>query len=158
MRPTKIFWILFPLLLALDQGSKEWAQRVLQFMTPSQVNVIPHVFYLTYVPNTGVAFGMFSGRNYWLALFVLVVLALGIWWSRQLDWRKGEVNAIAAMLISGAVGNLIDRMRYGHVVDFLDFHGIGYPWVFNIADSGITLSLVWILFRQCFPAVDSAEK
>lgn len=152
-RPTRLFWLLLPLLLALDQLSKEWAQRGLPHY--GQVTVIPGVFNLTHVRNTGVAFGMLSGNNHWLAVFTLVVIGFGIWWARQLDWKCRETNVIAAMLLAGALGNLIDRVRYGYVVDFLDFHAIGYPWVFNIADSCITCSLVWIFFRQVFPARQS---
>lgn len=136
-------------MLALDQGSKEWVQRALPRY--ESVVVVPHVFHLTYVRNTGVAFGLMAGKNYWLAGFVLLVLGVGAWWASQLDWKKRETNLLAGALLAGAIGNLIDRLRYGYVVDFLDFHRIGYPWVFNVADSCITLSLVWIIFRQFFP-------
>ncbi len=150
MRPTRLFWLLTILLLALDQGSKEWVQRALPRY--DSVVVIPHVFHLTYVRNTGVAFGMMAGKNYWLAGFTVLVLAVGFWWARQLDWKRRETNVLAAMLLAGAIGNLIDRLRYGYVVDFFDFSRVYYPWVFNVADSCITMSLVWIIFRQIFPA------
>lgn len=155
MRPTRLFYFLLPLLLVLDQGSKEWVQRALPRF--ESIQVIPHVFNLTYVRNTGVAFGMMAGKNYWLAGFTLLVIGCGMWWASQLDWKRRETNLLAAALLAGAIGNLIDRMRYGYVVDFLNFDPIGYPWVFNIADSCITLSLVWIVFRQCFPEKSDVE-
>lgn len=150
MRPTKIFWFLLPLLLVIDQATKAWVLH--SFGIRGYRNVIPGVFQITYVQNTGVAFGFFAGKNLWLAAFTLLVIALAAWWAWQLNWKRRETNVIAAMILAGALGNLIDRFRYGFVVDFLDFHAIGYPWVFNFADSCITLSMVWIICRQIFPA------
>jgi len=145
------FWLPLALLLGADQWTKLWAQQTLQPM--GTIPVIEGFLNWTYVRNTGVAFGMAQGQNYLLALVAVVLVSVGLWFSRSLDWTRREVNLVAALIISGAVGNLIDRLSYGYVVDFVDvlIPVINYPWpVFNIADSAICIAVGWIVLRQFF--------
>jgi signal peptidase II len=144
--PTPLFWILVFGLISTDQAVKEWTERTLQVR--DSIVVIPGVFHLTYVRNTGVAFGFLQGNNFLLGLLAMGLVGVGIWFARSLDWASREMNILAALLVSGAVGNLIDRFRHGYVVDMFDFHGIGYPWVFNVADSCICVTVLWLLWRQ----------
>jgi signal peptidase II len=145
--PRLLFFLTAAGLLAIDQGSKEWAQRVL--VQHGSLPLIDGWFKLTYVRNTGAAFGVGADQSAWLFLLLTpAIVAAGLWWSRSLDWRLAEVNLVAGALVGGALGNWIDRLRYGYVVDFFDFTSIGYPWVFNVADSAIVISVAWIFLRQ----------
>ncbi|MGQ0643980.1 MAG: signal peptidase II [Elusimicrobiota bacterium] len=124
-----------PAVLALDQLSKLIVLRTLPLN--ETVPVLPF-FSLTPVVNTGAAFGIFGGNNSWLILSTTVILAiLSVYY-----WRAGEQDARAraglALLWGGALGNLMDRVLRGGVVDFLDFHWRGWHWpAFNVADSCI---------------------
>ena len=107
---------------------------------------MPPIFNLTYVLNTGVSFGLFGGgAGRWIlsAFSILVAGALAFWATRS-D-RKLMVAAIG-LVMGGALGNVFDRIRFGGVVDFLDFSGTGlFPWIFNIADAGITVGVVLLI-------------
>ncbi len=150
------FWLPLLVLLGADQWTKLWAQNTLQSI--GSITVIEGLLNWTYVRNTGVAFGMAQGQNYLLGGIAIVLVGAGLWFSRSLDWTRREVNLVAALIISGAVGNLIDRFSYGYVVDFVDvlIPVIHYPWpVFNIADSAICVAVGWIVLRQFFgPSVE----
>lgn len=108
--------------------------------------VFPPVLNFTYVLNTGVSFGLFGGgAGRWiLSVFSIVVaIALAIWALRS--HRLLLLSAIG-LIMGGAIGNAIDRIRFGGVVDFIDFSGTGlFPWIFNIADSGITVGVVLLI-------------
>lgn len=144
--PRSLFWVLLPALVVLDQVTKVWVEK--NFWPGKSVPIIPGFFNLTYVLNDGMAFGMFQGRNTLLFIVVSGIMAGMIWWSRTLDWNKAELNILASMILSGAIGNLVDRMRLGHVIDFADFYVGSAHWpAFNVADSCITVSVVWIVGR-----------
>lgn len=112
-----------------------------------RVEVIQGFFNLTHVRNTGGAFGIFGGEKGGVGslLFVVVsLLAIGAIIFLFIKIREGE-KALAlsfSLVLSGAIGNLIDRLRYGEVVDFLDFHLSTYHWpAFNVADSAICIGI-----------------
>ena len=108
--------------------------------------VAPPVFNLTYVLNTGVSFGLFGGgAGRWIlsAFSVLVAAALAVWATRS---NRKLMTAAIGLVMGGALGNVFDRIRFGGVVDFLDFSGTGlFPWIFNIADAGITVGVVLLI-------------
>ena len=119
--------------LAVDQATKWFALEVLS-RVPT-VPVFPGLFHLTFVLNSGVAFGFFQGHGLWITLGTLVILALLFRTTLRLD-RGKWVPVCLGLILGGAVGNLVDRLRFGAVVDFLDFR----VWpVFNLADSCITV-------------------
>lgn len=142
-----MFWILLLLILISDQISKFFVSKL--FLLNQSHSIIPSFFDIALVHNDGIAFGFFQGKNWLFVLLALVILVLGLYWARKLDWKRAEVNVIAAMLVGGAVGNLIDRICLGYVVDFLDFHWKEiYHWpAFNIADACISISVVYIMLR-----------
>lgn len=109
-------------------------------------DVLPPIFNLTYVLNTGVSFGLFGGGEArWVlsGFSILVAVALGVW---ALKTPRLLMAAAIGLIIGGAIGNVIDRIRFGGVVDFLDFSGTGFfPWIFNIADSGITVGVILLI-------------
>lgn len=117
-----------------------------------RVEVLPF-FNIVMVWNQGVSFGMLGGGVAPLALVGLALLitgVFGVWLTRTTRW----VEAVAcALVIGGAVGNIVDRLRFGAVADFLDIHVAGYHWpAFNLADSCITLGILVVLFDALFLA------
>lgn len=142
----RFVWIAL-LVVGLDQATKLWVQGV---MAPYQVIEILPVFNLTLTFNQGAAFSFLSDAGGWqrwffIALSSLVSLVLIVWLVR-LGTEERRLAVGLALLLGGAVGNLIDRIAYGHVVDFLDFHWGGAHWpAFNVADSAITLGVVVLL-------------
>jgi signal peptidase II len=131
--------------LVIDHASKIAAKIWLE---PNEriISLIPEVFRLRYAENRGAAFSLFYGHTEILALVsVLAVAGLTWWWTRvPASERIGRVGI--ALVISGAIGNLIDRVARGYVVDFLDFYLINWP-VFNIADSIICIGVGVMLLR-----------
>lgn len=134
------------LVILIDQLTKAWVLSGLDLREIRSVEVWSPIFNLTWVENRGVSFGLFGdGSARWvLSLFsVLVAGALG-WWALKAD-RRLLITAIG-LIMGGAIGNVIDRIRFGFVVDFLDFSGTGFfPWVFNVADSAITIGVVLLI-------------
>jgi signal peptidase II len=132
--------------IVLDQLSKTWMLEGLSLREVGRVLVSPPILNFTYVENTGVSFGLFGGgaARWALSVFsVLVALALA-WWATKAT-RRTLVAAIG-LVIGGAIGNAIDRIQYGYVVDFIDFSGTGvFPWVFNVADSAITVGVLLLI-------------
>jgi len=137
--------------LAADQISK-WAALDHFNQAPSQIEVTSF-FNLVLVWNRGVSFGMFGGAGSWgpwalVGLAVVISIFLSVWMVRA-DTRTTALGL--ALIIGGAVGNVIDRVRFGAVVDFLDFHAMGYHWpAFNVADSAITIGAAVLILESLF--------
>lgn len=137
-RPAIIGLIIAPIWFVADQGTKWW---VIQHLTeyPERVVPVTSFFNLVLGWNRGVSFGMLSGLALpaWsLAILALTVSAvLLIWLWRTSSWL---VSCGLGLLVGGALSNALDRLRYGAVTDFLDFHLAGWHWpAFNLADAGI---------------------
>ena len=144
-RANRFFWMglaLAAVIIIGDQASKYWIVHVLDLPTLRRVEILG-VFDLTYVENRGASFGMLSGMRVILSLISASVAMVLIVWLGRL------VRPIAALgvafIIGGALGNLYDRLAYGYVVDFLDFSGLAFPWVFNIADAAINVGIALLL-------------
>lgn len=130
------------IILAADQVSKHWIVHVVDLPALGQIE-ISGIFDLTYVENPGMSFGMLSGARVFLSL-VSTGVALGlIWWLGRLTRPVAVIGV--AFIVGGALGNLYDRVAYGFVVDFFDFSGLGFPWVFNIADAAINVGIAFLL-------------
>lgn len=151
---------MIPLLVALyvillDQASKEWVRA--SFTLHESVELIPGWFNLTYIRNTGAAWGMFSGQNFTLSLLAFVMLAALLLFRRRL-LPPGILHRVAlGLLCGGIVGNLFDRLRLDYVTDYLDFHIGDWHWpAFNIADAaiciGVGIYLLGTLLAQPSPA------
>jgi len=129
----------------LDQLSKWWVMN--SFALFESRPVLDGFFNLVFVTNSGAAFGMLAGPQvWWRQLFFVstALLALGILVAAYRHYRyQGAIWVVAIGLVAGgAVGNLIDRLRYGAVIDFLDFYVKTYHWpAFNVADSAITVGV-----------------
>jgi signal peptidase II len=140
-------YVLAAVVVILDQLSKWWVLNALRLPERGQIPVLP-VFRLTMVMNNGVSFGLLRadtalGRGLLVGAAMLVVVALVVWARRA---ERPLFATALGLVIGGALGNnLIDRARIGRVVDFLDFSGLMFPWVFNVADSAITVGVVLLL-------------
>lgn len=131
--------------IVLDQLTKAWVVGGLDLPEARQIVVWDSVFNLTWVRNFGVSFGLFGdGSARWLlTLFSIgVSVVLAVWATRTN--RRLLISAIG-LVMGGALGNVIDRIRFGYVVDFLDFSGLGFPWVFNIADAAINIGVALLI-------------
>ena len=135
------------IVLAADQITKYMVAS--RFHLYESVTLIENFFNLTYVRNKGAAFGMFADSAIRVPFFITVsvLAAVGILWY---FYRARHLQALAvfalSLIFSGAVGNLIDRIRFGEVVDFLDVHWYGHHWpAFNVADSAITVGVALLL-------------
>ncbi len=145
--PRPSFYAVILVVIALDQLTKMWATKSLRRL--GSVTVVPGCFDLTYLRNSGIAFGMFAGHGLLVGLFVLVLAVAAIYYARGLNWAGWEPNLVGGCLCGGALGNVLDRMRLGYVVDFFDvFIGTHHWPVFNVADSLICLAVGWIVVRQ----------
>ncbi|MFA6141767.1 MAG: signal peptidase II [Candidatus Omnitrophota bacterium] len=137
--------------LALDRVTKIMA---LSLLSPGDsISAIPGIFHLTLVLNNGTAFGLFKGMNAFFILIstaVITYIILYAWRNRPLGFAW---SLILGFILGGASGNLFDRIKFGRVIDFLDFR----IWpVFNVADSCITIGMIllaWkILRHKCTPS------
>jgi len=138
------------LTLVLDQVSKLWALDALQY-PPVRIEVLPF-WDMVLVWNRGVSFGLFGdGGLPPLALAAItgaIALGVAVWLARAASWWT---TIAAGLILGGAIGNIIDRLVYGAVVDFIDWHAYGYHWpVFNIADAGITLGVGVLIAESLF--------
>ena len=140
--------------LAVDQLSKWAALAGLSYAHP--VEVLPF-FDLTLLYNTGAAFSFLADHDGWQRWFFVflagVITAALLAWLVFVAIRDWRVKAGITAVIGGAIGNVIDRVAYGHVVDFLDFHVAGWHWpAFNIADAAITIGVALIIWAELRPA------
>ncbi len=115
------------------------------------VRIIPGLVDLVHVRNRGMAFGILNRPGgdwgvYVLSAATIAAVIFLLWWLRRTVAERPEAVPGLSLIIGGAVGNLIDRLRLGEVVDFVDVHVGGFHWpAFNVADSAITLGCIWLV-------------
>ncbi len=129
----------------LDQATKFWIVNIVELPVHRRIE-ISSIFDLTYVQNRGASFGMLAGgfaSRLLLSSIAIAIASVMIVWLGRL--KRGFAAAGAALIIGGAIGNLHDRIRYGYVVDFLDFSGLMFPWVFNVADTAINIGFACLI-------------
>ncbi|KAF1085584.1 Lipoprotein signal peptidase [Sporotomaculum syntrophicum] len=126
--------------LLLDQCSK---YLIISRLLPGEsIPVLPPVFYFTYILNPGAAFGILAHRTSLFIFLTLVVITAVFVWQRYLPREKILLRLASGLVVGGALGNLIDRVRLGRVIDFLDFQ----VWpVFNLADSSIVIGALLLV-------------
>lgn len=141
--------IAIALLTAFDQLTKFMV--VSKFELYESIPVIQNVFNFTYIQNKGVAWGMFQGKRViFLIITFFVLVNLFFIYNNISDNPKYKfLRVLLVVLTSGAIGNMIDRIKQGYVVDFLDFELINFP-VFNVADIYVTVSMAFLLFLVIF--------
>ncbi len=137
--------------IVLDQATKWWVVTI--FMNPPRVVDIWPFFNVVMVWNKGVTFGFLGDTPFWgqwafVGLSLAIVAILLLWLHRsEARWQAAALG----LIIGGALGNVIDRVHYGAVADFLDFHIAGSHWpAFNVADSAITLGVTMMILDALF--------
>jgi len=134
------------IIVFLDQLTKYLIR--MNFQLNQSVPLIKNIFHMTYVTNTGSAFGLFKRINPFFILFSVVVIIAIFYYLRKIAGNEKPLQFAVGLLLGGTIGNLIDRILYGAVTDFIDFR----IWpVFNFADSAVTISvmlLVLILWKK----------
>ena len=142
------------MILLFDQGTKLLVDHTIPLH--HSVSVIDGLVDLTHVRNTGAAFGLLAGHrralgSYILIVFSLIAIVFVIHLLRRLSDADTGLVLSLTFILAGALGNLVDRLFYGEVIDFLDVYWNGYHWpAFNVADSFITVGAVlclWFLMR-----------
>lgn len=140
--------------LLLDQFTKWLIVKHLPLY--SNITVIDHFFNITHVLNPGGAFGFFAEQSPGIRKFIFLFLSSGValfvlWLYRKTAGSHIFLSYGLALIFGGAIGNLIDRFRFGSVVDFLDFYAGAFHWpAFNIADSAITIGMGILIYHVIF--------
>lgn len=137
------------LLVALDQITKFIVRT--SFALYESHPLIKNVFHLTYIQNTGIAWGMFkNGRTIFLILTILVLLICACFYAKIPESKRfTPIRVCLVFLVSGAIGNMIDRISLRYVVDFFDFRLINFP-IFNVADIYVTVSMIVLILLCAF--------
>lgn len=159
-RHLRLGYGLAVLLFLADQALKAVMIGPLALQTVQQIYLLP-ILNLTWVENYGVALGMFRAGHdaeRWILVGVTSVIAavVGVWITRE----KNRMDVMGlGLVLGGALGNIVDRVRFGYVVDFIDFHIGGFrPFlVFNLADAAITIGVLLLLARAFFTRDAKAE-
>ncbi len=146
--------LLFIILVAIDQAVKFWVRQTL--MNKDPLIFIPDVFSFQYHENTGAVWGIMSGKVQFLSIFTLIILLFIVFLYLKIpqDRKYKALKIITIFILAGAVGNLIDRIFLGHVVDFIYFELINFP-LFNVADSYLTVSCILLFLLAVFYYKDS---
>lgn len=144
--------------IVLDQATKWWVVTI--FMDPPRVVDVWPFFNVVMVWNRGVTFGLLDDTPYWgqwafIGLSLAIVAILLLWLHRsETRWQAAAIG----LIIGGALGNVIDRVHYGAVADFLDFYVGSYHWpAFNIADAAITLGVTVMFFDALFKPKEAVK-
>lgn len=147
----KTISILLVIIVLLDQASKFIVDRTMPLN--HSIPVIENLFNLTYIRNTGAAFGILAGsdapfRLPFLIVFSLLAIGFIVMMLRRLQEKEKVLIIAFTFILGGAIGNLIDRILYGEVIDFLDFYWSRYHWpAFNLADSFISVGVMTTFYR-----------
>jgi len=139
-------WLSF-LLIVLDQATKFVVHA--RFELGEGIHIIPGFFDIRYIQNTGAAFGIMEGMNPWLVALSIVMLGLLVGFrSYFLDNRRLH-RVVLALMVAGIIGNLIDRIKFGYVIDFLYFYWNTHDFpAFNLADSSICVGVALYMLSQ----------
>ena len=163
LKLSKVTWSWYGLalvLIVLDQLTKAIATEQLIYAQPV---VVTSFFDFTLLHNTGAAFSFLSEAGGWQRWFFGIIAAgvsvvLAVWIARLGPTKRWEACALA-LVLSGAIGNLYDRMALGYVVDFISVHYNGYHWpAFNVADAAICVGAAMLLWDMFFGAKDDGEE
>ena len=138
----KRFYIITLLVLVLDRITKILVEN---FLDNKVINIIKNVFYLTYVKNEGAAFSILTSQR----IFLILISLLAIGFIYYFVKKHNKTNIGYAFLMGGIIGNLIDRVVFGFVIDFIGVIIFNYHFpIFNIADSFIVVGAIFILFEK----------
>lgn len=161
MRIQSFGFVVAALVFALDQFSKWLMIGPLQLQSVRQIELLP-IFNLTWTENNGISLGLLNASSEtgrWLLVVMTAAIAIGVavWLVREK--QRGDRLALG-LVLGGAMGNILDRIRFGYVVDFADLHFGGFrPFlVFNVADAAISIGVVILLLRAFLLRTERAEE
>ncbi len=150
--------ILMVLLVAVDQWSKYWAETTL-----SQIGSIPvwdGVFHLTYAQNTGAAFSLLEGQRWFFIVMTVVLVGVMIFLLARGALKNNWGKLAVFFVLAGAIGNFIDRVRFGYVIDMFEFRFVNFA-IFNVADvclvTGTCMMIIYILFMDRAPKAKTSD-
>jgi signal peptidase II len=158
---TRLGWIAFAIaaaVIVVDQAVKAW---VLGGLGLPMLGSVPFAgpVHLTMVWNQGVSFGLLKANHdivrWALTAFSLIVAVFLASWARRAT--RPLMGLGLGLVMGGAIGNAIDRARFGAVVDFVDVTRLMFPWVFNVADSAITIGVIFLLLDSVRKSPETAE-
>lgn len=151
----KMLWSIGVIVFVLDQLTKIWVAARIPFNPlhahggTFDLQVVRGFFYLIHVGNTGAAWSMFSNRSVLLAVLAAATLVAIFFWRHALGLRARMAQVSFGLLCGGILGNLVDRLMHGHVIDFIDLHFGSYIYpTFNVADSGICVGVILYLWQS----------
>ena len=128
------------LIVFLDQLTKFFIKN--NFQLNQSTPIIKNILHITYITNTGSAFGLFKGLNWFFIFFSIIVISAIFYFINKIGNNEKMMQLSVGLVLGGTIGNLIDRIAYGAVIDFIDFR----IWpVFNVADSAVTISVVLLI-------------
>ncbi len=141
------------IIVALDQAVK--ALVVAHMAVGESIPLLDGVFHITYVRNAGAAWSSFSGKTFFLLAVTVIILVLlvGLYFKVCKVGGYKDIKLLSIFVFGGAIGNMIDRVRLGYVVDMFDFCLINFP-VFNVADIFVTCSMIVLIFLVIFKYKD----
>ena len=136
------------LIVVLDQLTKFIVHSTMNLY--DSIQVVPYLLNFTYIRNEGIAFGIYFEGAETIFIVLPILITIYLFYLLKSEEFQDKFSQIALFLIiAGAVGNIIDRIFRGYVVDFIDFHLNGMHWyVFNIADSSVTIGLIFLLYSS----------
>ena len=150
---TKIYFVTFFLFL-MDFISKSFIVRKVDLL--KSVKIIPNFFYITYLQNKGAAWGIFANSTTILALISLIFFVLISNYVKKIKNMSMSVVVAFSLLLGGILGNFVDRIIHGYVIDFLDFRIFGYNYpVFNLADVMIVTAIILIIYLVVKGEIDA---
>jgi len=148
--------------LGLDQATKQWVHSSLHLY--ERVSIVPNYFHLTYIRNSGAAFGLLSSRAesfrmpFFISITIAAILFISYFFYKARPDQRLLVIALG-LVLSGALGNLIDRVRLGEVIDFIDVHWRHLHWpAFNVADIAICVGVGLLGIEMLFLDKGPAEQ
>ena len=157
---NRLGWLAYAaaaLVIVADQVSKAWILGPFDLPTKISVDILP-VLRLTMVWNHGVSFGLLGGHGD-VGRWALVIFETGVAIALAFWARRGERPVLAlalGLVMGGALGNVIDRARFGAVADFIDVTPLHFPWVFNLADSAINIGVALLLWDALTTSIPAA--
>ncbi|MBQ8131834.1 MAG: signal peptidase II [Bacilli bacterium] len=156
-KSTRKIYIIAIIFLALDQLTKIFVRTTLDLA--KEISIIPNFFSFYYVENTGAAFSSFTGQTIFLILVSIFCLGLIIHLIQKEKNKTKLINISLGILLGGMIGNLIDRIIFQKVTDFLSFNIFGYRFpVFNVADIGITCGVALYLIISIINDLKETKK
>jgi signal peptidase II len=154
--PTTVLWGPFSRLcayiavvtFAVDQSHKLWMLAIYRIKERGRVQILPFLD-VVYVLNKGVSYGFLAGDGQLLLIGFALLTALALWIWVAMSARHWLLSASLGLIIGGAIGNALDRVLHGGVVDYVSLHAFGYYWyVFNIADAAIVAGVIGLLYKS----------